>query len=120
MRLSEVDYDATDLVQQRAPSAEPVEDRYVMITFEMRYNGGMLGETAFSLVPELVGTDGRSYSAVDCSTGLSIEATDSPGLHGEDSGQYGICFDVPSDVIGDDARVVLRMNGVLDELYWQP
>lgn len=120
VRLSEVDRDATDRVQQRSPSAVPQEGTYVLFEFEMRYDGGLTGEPDFTLVPGFVSTDGREYSAVDCSTGLSIEDPDHPGLHGEYSGSYDICFDLPPEALGDKSRVVLRMPGVVEELYWQP
>ncbi|MFZ3454721.1 hypothetical protein [Arthrobacter sp. 7Tela_A1] len=120
VRLLEVDRDATDRVQQRSPSAVPLEGAFVLFEFEMRYDGGLTGEPDFTLVPGFVGTDGRSYSAVDCSTGLSIEDPNHPGLQGEYSGNYDICFDLPPEALGDNSRVVLRMPDVFEELYWEP
>ena len=57
---------------------------------------------------------------VDCSTGISPEGAGGPGLYGDGSGSYEICFDLPQGTLGDNSRVILAMEGVLEELYWQP
>ncbi|MEB7503943.1 hypothetical protein [Arthrobacter koreensis] len=120
VRLSEVDRDAASTIQQRSPAAEPREDVFVLFTFALRYDGGIMGEREFELTPRLVATDGLAYAPVDCSTGTSLGGSGGPALYGEDSGDYEICFDLPQGTLGEDSRVILGMEGVAEEFYWQP
>lgn len=119
--LVSVDGNASAEVQERDPSAGAPDHNYVIFEFTTVYNGDGEGRLWLDLAPEFIGADSRSYSVLDCSMDLGVNAFDQPNLKKGDTRTYEFCMDLPDEAIGEDSRTSLRMiladNN--EPVYWR-